>query len=236
MVYNPSQIRLYNPLIPLVQFPPRSAPWVPLPVAVVGIIYRLEDRSQTVQQRLLAHPIIDRRDANKLPRPRLGDQALENRLRHILSVPQFPVQSSLLGAMPRSHLSINDRHLGCASPSPRPPPSSSACTLCPPVSGPSSRPHPVNKSPRYVRVFHSRNFRVMVLKLPTDLAHTRLSPGLKYIRLLLAVHPFPLRLSAYRVRYGATTRRALLGSSRSSVPCRSQTPWCDGWIRMPSPP
>ena len=28
----------------------------------------------------------------------------------------------------------------CVSPSPRPPPSSSACTLCPPVSGPSSRP------------------------------------------------------------------------------------------------
>ena len=68
-----------------------------MPVAVVGIIeHRLEDRSQTVQQRLLAHPIIDRRDAKgtKLPRlARLGDQALENRLRHILSVPQFPVQS-----------------------------------------------------------------------------------------------------------------------------------------------
>ncbi len=46
-------------------------------------------------------------------------------------------------AMPQTQpnpLHQRHRHLGCISPSPRPPPSSSACTLCPPVSGPSSRP------------------------------------------------------------------------------------------------
>ena len=69
----------------------------PLPVPVVGIVeHRLEDRLQPVQQRLLAHPITDRRDAKrtKLTRlARLGDQALENRLRLILTVPQLPVQA-----------------------------------------------------------------------------------------------------------------------------------------------
>ena len=40
----------------------------PLPVAVVGVIeYRLEDRSQTVQQRLLTHPIIDAAIAANVP-------------------------------------------------------------------------------------------------------------------------------------------------------------------------
>ena len=69
----------------------------PSPIAVVGIIeYRLEDRFQPVQHRLLADPIIDRRDTQrtKLPRlARLGDQALKNWLRHIVSVPQLPVQT-----------------------------------------------------------------------------------------------------------------------------------------------
>ena len=58
--------------------------------------YRLEDRFQSVQQRLLADPIIDCRDTQrtKLPRlTRLGDQTLENGLRHILFVPQFPMQT-----------------------------------------------------------------------------------------------------------------------------------------------
>ena len=58
--------------------------------------YRLEDRFQSVQQRLLADPIIDCRDTQrtKLPRlTRLGDQTLKNGLRHILFVPQFPMQT-----------------------------------------------------------------------------------------------------------------------------------------------
>ena len=39
-------------------------------------------------------------------------------------------------------------------------------------------------------------------------AVTRLSPGLEYYSVvrLLAAHPFPLRLSAYRVRYPGATR------------------------------
>ena len=49
-----------------------------------------------VQQRLLTYPIIDRRDAEraKLSRlARLGDQASEDRLRFVLTVPQLPVQT-----------------------------------------------------------------------------------------------------------------------------------------------
>jgi len=40
-------------------------------------------------------------------------------------------------------------------------------------------------------------------------AVTRLSPGFRYYAVvrLLAVHPFPLRLSAYRVRYPGATRK-----------------------------
>ena len=78
-----------------------------------------------------------------------------------------------------------------------------------------------------VRVFHSRNLsaswpllthspsRTDHLCQPTSPAHpaaaravTRLSPGLKYYSVvrLLAAHPFPLRLSAYRVRYPGATR------------------------------
>ena len=104
MVHGPEevcQVRINYPFKPLVQFPPYlaqcSVGGPPLPVAVVGIIeYRLEDRFQSVQQRLLTYPVIDRRDTQrtKLARlARLGNQALKDRLRHIIPVPQLPVQA-----------------------------------------------------------------------------------------------------------------------------------------------
>ena len=106
-----------------------------------------------------------------------------------------------------------------------------ARSICPPVSGPSSLP-PDWASERVssghdVRVFHSTNLsaswtlltpspsRTDHLCQPTSPAHpaaaravTRLSPGLKYYSVvrLLAVHPFPLRLSAYRGRYPGANR------------------------------
>ena len=62
--------RIKHPLIPLVQFLPylahRPVSGPPAPVSVVGIIeIRLEDRLQPIQQRLLAHAVIDRRDAKR---------------------------------------------------------------------------------------------------------------------------------------------------------------------------
>ena len=107
-----------------------------------------------------------------------------------------------------------------------------ARSICPPVSGPSSLP-PDWASERVssghdVRVFHSTNLsaswtlltpspsRTDHLCQPTSPAHpaaaravTRLSPGLKYYSVvrLLAAHPFPLRLSTYRVGYPGATRK-----------------------------
>ena len=59
MVHGPEeilQVRIDNPLLPLVQLPPYLAQCSvgrpPAPVPVVGIIeYRLEDRLQPIQQR-----------------------------------------------------------------------------------------------------------------------------------------------------------------------------------------
>ena len=95
------QVRVYNPLVALIQFSPYLAQCFvggpPLPIPVVGIIeHWLEDRLQPVQQRLLTYPIIDRRDAKRTKLSRLaclGDQASEDRLRFILTVPQLPVQT-----------------------------------------------------------------------------------------------------------------------------------------------
>ena len=86
--------------------------------------------------------------------------------------------------------------------------------------------------------------------LPTDFpgtpeaaarAVTRLSygPQMAYYSVvrLLAVHrTFPLRLSAYRVRYPGATREHDEPSrgSRPDLPYRAARKhlWCDGWIRM----
>ena len=80
MVHGPeeiAQIRIDYPLVPLVQLPPYlaqcSVGGPPPPIPVVGIIeYRLEDRLQPIQQRLLTHPIINRRDAQWTKLPRLA--------------------------------------------------------------------------------------------------------------------------------------------------------------------
>ncbi len=71
-------------------------------------------------------------------------------------------------------------------------------------------------------------------------AVTRLSTGLWYYAVVrrLATLPFPLPLTGYRGCYPGATRERDESpgvTSRSSVPCRSHTPWYDGWIRTPSP-
>src|SRR5260370_24977321 len=70
MIYRPKevlQVRIHDPLAAADDLFPDFAQGVlrrsPLPVSVVGSIeYRLEDRLQPIEQRLLAHPLIDRRD------------------------------------------------------------------------------------------------------------------------------------------------------------------------------
>ena len=80
MVHGPeeiSQVRIDNPLVPLVELSPYlaqcSVGGPPPPVPVVGIIeYRLEDRLQPILQRLLAHPIVNRRYTEWAKLPRLS--------------------------------------------------------------------------------------------------------------------------------------------------------------------
>src|SRR5215469_8276277 len=92
VVYRPKkilQICIHNPLAPVVNLPPDLAHGVlrrsPSPISEVGFIeYRLEDRLQPVEQRLLAYPVVNRGDSQltKLTRlARLRDLYLPYRLR-----------------------------------------------------------------------------------------------------------------------------------------------------------
>src|SRR5277367_4379207 len=100
MIHRPKeilQVRIHDPLAAAVDLFPDFAQGVlrrsPLPVSIVGLIeYRLEDRLQPIEQRLLTHPIIDRRDAEpaKLSRfAHLWDLYLPHRLRSIDPFFQF---------------------------------------------------------------------------------------------------------------------------------------------------
>ena len=71
------QVRIHDPLTPALHLPPdfpqRILGRSPSPISEVGFIeYRLEDRFQSVQQRLLAHPIINRRNSQRTILPRLA--------------------------------------------------------------------------------------------------------------------------------------------------------------------
>src|SRR5207237_551131 len=71
MIHRPEkvlQIGVYDPLPPALKLPPYFAHGVfrrsPSPISVVGFIeYRLEDRLQPIEHRLLAYPVVDRRDS-----------------------------------------------------------------------------------------------------------------------------------------------------------------------------
>src|SRR5215472_10485957 len=97
MVHRPKEIFeicIYDPLAPAVNLLPDLAHGVlrrsPSPISEVGFIeYRLEDRLQPVEQRLLAYPIVDRGNSQrtKLARlTRLRDLYLPYRLR-LVGVP-----------------------------------------------------------------------------------------------------------------------------------------------------
>ncbi len=104
MIHRPKeilQIRVHYPLVALLQLLPDLAECVlggsPSPIPEVGLIeYRLENRLQPVEYRLLAYPIINRRNAERpiLPRfTRLGNQLLPHRLRCVGAVPELLVQT-----------------------------------------------------------------------------------------------------------------------------------------------
>lgn len=68
-----------------------------------------------------------------------------------------------------------------------------------------------------------------------DCSVTTVSRRFRYysvVRLLTGPR-FPLHLSTYRVAYPAANGDPTSSPGvtlRSSVPCRPQTPWCDGWM------
>src|SRR5215471_6384763 len=94
MIHGPekvSQIRVHDPLSPALNLLPHFAHGIlrrsPSPISEVGFIqYRLEDRLQPVEQRLLAYPVVNRGDSQrtKLARlARLRDLYLPYRLRSV---------------------------------------------------------------------------------------------------------------------------------------------------------
>src|SRR5262245_14398788 len=91
------QIGVHDPFCSRVQLLPDLPQCIlrrsSLPISEAGIIeYRLKDRFQPVQQRLLAHAIIDRRDAERAKLPRLtglGNQVPPHRQRLVGVRAQF---------------------------------------------------------------------------------------------------------------------------------------------------
>jgi hypothetical protein len=94
------QIAVYDPLLSVLNFSPHLTHGVlggpPSPISKVGIIeYRLEDWFQPIEQRLLAYPVIYRRDSQrtKLTRfPGLRNLHLPYRLWLIGFLLQFALQ------------------------------------------------------------------------------------------------------------------------------------------------
>jgi site-specific DNA recombinase len=103
MIHGPekvSQIRIQDPLPSALNLLPHFAHGIlgrsPSPISEVGFIeHRFKDRFQPIEQRLLAYPVINRRDSQraKLARfPRLRDLYLPHRLRPVDIALQFPLQ------------------------------------------------------------------------------------------------------------------------------------------------
>ena len=103
MIHRPKkvlQIGVHDPLPSALNLLPHFAHGIlrrsPSPISEVGFIeHRLEDRFQPIEQRLLAYPVINRRDSQraKLARlSRLRDLHLPHRLRPVDILFQFPVQ------------------------------------------------------------------------------------------------------------------------------------------------
>src|SRR4051794_18412333 len=85
------QICVHNPLPPTRHLFPNFAQGIlcrpPSPISEVGFVeHRLEDRFQPIEQRLLAHPVVNRRDSQRAKLSRLSflrDPYLPYRLRPI---------------------------------------------------------------------------------------------------------------------------------------------------------
>ena len=138
-----AQVAIDNPLAPRFQFLPDLAQGVvlrpPSSVSEAGIIeHRLEDGLQPIQQRLLAHPVVDRGNPELAMRPRLArlrDALLAHRLRSVDVLAQFLVQPAELLF---THLGKVVDGLPVDTPgapvrpsrAPRPSRGSSACTPC----------------------------------------------------------------------------------------------------------
>src|SRR5215471_13552449 len=117
------EIRIYDPLPSALNLLPNFAHGIlrrsPSPISEVGLIeYRLEDRLQPIEQRLLAYPVINSRDSqrSKLARlARLRDLHLPHRLRPVDIVLQFPVPSiQLLIELPGKSLQTLPVHASTA--------------------------------------------------------------------------------------------------------------------------
>jgi len=117
------QVRINNPLTATLDFPPHLSQSPvgrpPSPVSEAGIIeFRLEDRLQAIEQRLLTHPIEDRGHPQLAPLARLAglrDWHLPYRLRPIDVVAQLAVQSVQL--LVPLHLKVRHTlsvHTACA--------------------------------------------------------------------------------------------------------------------------
>src|SRR5262249_5595015 len=118
----------------------------PSPISEVGIIeYRLEDRFQPIEQRLLAYAIVDRGNAEHAILARfipLRDRMVAHRQWLIGVLLQLLIQPIQLLAQLRFESLQRFAHQflhypGSTSLSPRPSPSSSACIPCPLMNGPS---------------------------------------------------------------------------------------------------
>ena len=103
MIHGPekvSQIRIHDPLPSALDLLPNLAHGIlrrsPSPISEVGVIeHRLEDRLQPVEQRLLAYPVVNRRDSQRAKLARLAglrDLYLPHRLRLIDILRQFALQ------------------------------------------------------------------------------------------------------------------------------------------------
>src|SRR5471032_1305874 len=95
------QIGIHDPLPTALHLLPNFAHGVlrrsPSPISEVGFIqHPLEDRLQPIEERLLAYPVVNRRDsqgANLAWLSRLRDLYLPDRLGPVDIVLQFPVQT-----------------------------------------------------------------------------------------------------------------------------------------------
>src|SRR5467141_1736253 len=129
-----SEVRIHDPLRPTLDLFPDLAQCIlcrsPSPISEASIIeYWLEDGFQPIEQRLLAHAVINRRYAEHsilswfVP---LRNRVLSHRQRLIRK--------------PRDSAHLFLHCPGSPSPAPRPSPDSSACTPCRLMNGPSWHP------------------------------------------------------------------------------------------------